>query len=169
MNYHEELLGHAQRLCALDTAIHPTQADLRRAVSAAYYALFHFLTERAAEMLMPDAAHRGLVRRAITHTEMRSAATSFKGGNLMEFVRRVCPDPVPGELRNLAQTFLELQDERHFAEYDLDRDAYRKVEVGNLIKKVERAIGDWKELDGQPIAKIFLAALLLQNKWARLS
>lgn len=162
MNYHEELLGHARRLCAPDQ----TQADLRRAVSAAYYALFHFLTERAAEMLMPDAAHRGLVRRAITHTEMRSAANSFKGGILPEFARTACPDPVPKELRDLARTFLELQDERHLADYDLDRKAYSQEDVGNLIKKVERAIDDWKGLDGQPIAKVFLAALLLQKKWS---
>jgi hypothetical protein len=43
----EELLEQARRLAA-----EPTQADLRRAISAAYYGLFHFFLTAAADMIV---------------------------------------------------------------------------------------------------------------------
>jgi hypothetical protein len=45
MAYHDELLAHAEFLATLPDP--PRQADMRRAVSAAYYALFHLLTSEA--------------------------------------------------------------------------------------------------------------------------
>jgi hypothetical protein len=47
MPYHEDLIEHALFLATLNPG-QPKQADLRRAVSAAYYALFHLLTTEAA-------------------------------------------------------------------------------------------------------------------------
>ena len=40
----------------------PRQADLRRAVSAAYFALFHFLIDKACERLIGVAAERRTLR-----------------------------------------------------------------------------------------------------------
>lgn len=40
---HEQLLSQAEHLARKDRTPNPPQASLRRAVSAAYYALFHLL------------------------------------------------------------------------------------------------------------------------------
>ena len=46
MSLHENLLVHAEALVTMDRT-KPRQANLRRAVSAAYYALFHLLIHEA--------------------------------------------------------------------------------------------------------------------------
>jgi hypothetical protein len=46
MSLHMDLLQQARRLARLDPN-RPRQANLRRAVSAAYYALFHYLIDQA--------------------------------------------------------------------------------------------------------------------------
>mgnify|MGYP000964758470 CR=1 FL=1 len=46
MSLHEDLLVHAEKLLTLDRT-RPRQANLRRAVSAAYYALFRLLIQEA--------------------------------------------------------------------------------------------------------------------------
>jgi len=49
MAYHDDLMEHAIFLSQLNLSGKPRQVDLRRAVSAAYYALFHLLTTEAAQ------------------------------------------------------------------------------------------------------------------------
>jgi len=49
---HDDLLQQA-RFLANREPVHPRQASLRRAVSAAYYALFHALIAEAAAILAP--------------------------------------------------------------------------------------------------------------------
>jgi uncharacterized protein (UPF0332 family) len=46
---HDQLLKHAKHLVAQ----RPTEASLGRAVSTAYYALFHLLLDAAAQMMLP--------------------------------------------------------------------------------------------------------------------
>jgi hypothetical protein len=46
MAYHDDLMAHAKFLATLPDQ--PRQADMRRSVSAAYYAVFHLLTSEAA-------------------------------------------------------------------------------------------------------------------------
>ena len=49
MAYHDDPIAHAIFLSELNLPDDPNQVDLRRAVSAAYYALFHLLTTEAAK------------------------------------------------------------------------------------------------------------------------
>jgi hypothetical protein len=49
MAYHDDPIAHAIFLSELNLPDDPNQVDLRRAVSAAYYALFHLLTTEAAQ------------------------------------------------------------------------------------------------------------------------
>jgi hypothetical protein len=46
MAYHDDLIEHAVFLSELNLPDDPKQVDLRRAVSAAYYALFHLKLPR---------------------------------------------------------------------------------------------------------------------------
>jgi hypothetical protein len=49
MAYQDDLIQHAIFLSELNISHEPKQVDLRRAVSAAYYGLFHLLTTEAAQ------------------------------------------------------------------------------------------------------------------------
>ena len=69
------LLDHARRLAGSD-ASQTADVDLRRGVSAAYYAVFHDLTDRAARHLigsLPE-AERNKIRRPWSHGEFAAAA-----------------------------------------------------------------------------------------------
>lgn len=46
MSIHKDLLQQARLLAILDEK-RPKQANLRRAISSAYYALFHYLIDEA--------------------------------------------------------------------------------------------------------------------------
>ncbi|MBC6437988.1 MAG: hypothetical protein GDA52_07600 [Rhodobacteraceae bacterium] len=75
----EHLIGTARRLVEHSGTKRPREADLRRAVSTAYYAMFHCLCESAANLLIgggtasrSDAAWRQAYR-ALNHGQARKA------------------------------------------------------------------------------------------------
>lgn len=108
----------------------PTQANLRRAVSTAYYAVFHCLAGAAADILMGK--RRGeewhQVYRALEHAGARNACRN------MGVMRRF-----PSEVQDFADTFVALQKARQRADYALDG-RYYKLEVLAEIDAAERAI-----------------------------
>ena len=70
MAYHDELLAQAIQLVHVTP---PTQATLRRAVSAAYYAVFHLLIAEATSN-WNNAALRAALSRAFDHGAMKTAS-----------------------------------------------------------------------------------------------
>lgn len=121
---HEHLLEQAVTLATLD-ARRPKQANLRRAISAAYYACFHFLVDEACRAqigsLHDQAPFRQVLGRAFAHGVMNEACKSFAGGTLKRGVSKGLPVgfSITVEIRDLAATFVDLQDKRHLADYDL--------------------------------------------------
>lgn len=117
----------------------PTQANLRRAVSTAYYAVFHCLAGTAADTLMGkgrnDAWHH--VYRALEHTSARNACRNM--GVMRGF---------PSAIQEFADTFLALQKARHQADYALDA-RYFKLEVLAEIDSAEMAIQRLEDADVQ--------------------
>src|SRR5580704_16915580 len=69
MPFPEDLLVLARELAA-DPPTNPTQARLRRAVSTAYYALFHLLIGRAVSK-WPIERHRNILARTLNHGQMK--------------------------------------------------------------------------------------------------
>ena len=70
MSYPWNLLDSAVAISQVDPQ---TQANLRRAVSAAYYALFHFLIDEACgNWIRPE--QRGKLGRAFEHKQMSDAS-----------------------------------------------------------------------------------------------
>jgi hypothetical protein len=137
MTMHRDLLQQARRLAALDPN-RPRQANLRRAVSSAYYALFHFLTDQAYRMMLgtqlPEVPYRQVIARGFDHRTMRDACRSFSGGNLPDTIVRSLPQGfiVPAALRDLARAFVDLQEERHTADYNLAR-TFTRAQVLALV------------------------------------
>ena len=116
----------------------PTQARLRRAVSTAYYAMFHCLAASAANLFIGTvrnpAWHRAY--RALEHGRAKSACR--QGQAMREF---------PAEVRYFADVFVVLQVERQKADYALDTDAYEKSDVLRRIVSAEQAISRFEQAD----------------------
>ena len=75
MSLHGDLLTQARFLVRREPR-RPRQASLRRAVSAAYYALFHLLIHEATRMMVSGSSLgslRTLVARAFAHATMNEA------------------------------------------------------------------------------------------------
>ena len=144
----------------------PKQASLRRAVSSAYYALFHLLIREATVLLAPPSPPHlwPLVARAFQHNEMRAVARTFEsGGSLGSHHPRIQPSP---ELREVAGALRKLQEARHAADYDLQV-KFTRATVALLLLEAERAFTTWSKIRRDEDAKVFLTALLLEKRWRR--
>ena len=115
-----------------------TQARLRRAISTAYYGMFHCLAASAANLLIGrmqgPAWHRAY--RALEHGRARSAC--LQNRTMREF---------PAEVRHFAKAFVTLQDNRQQADYALDAGPYRKSDVIGQIDMAELAIARFERAD----------------------
>src|SRR5437016_5480731 len=83
MSLASDLLLQAEHLVQKEPR-RPRQASLRRAISTAYYGLFHLLIDDASRMIIPGAASgalRNQVARAFVHREMQSASNRFAAGH----------------------------------------------------------------------------------------
>ncbi len=165
MSFVDDLLEQADHLASRERR-KPKQASLRRAVSSAYYALFHLLVEDAASSLVSGDDLRRLVARAFEHSEMKKAAAPFKSGNLPSNLATIAGNVVPSDLKVVAAAFVDLQDARHSADYDL-ASQFSRLEVQAHIQQARNAVAAWRRIRGQQIARVFLAALLLFRRWDR--
>ena len=91
----------------------PPEANLRRAISTAYYALFHCLAENCADMMVGGSGARR------SRDAWRQVYRSLEHGT----ARRRCGDwramqNYPAVVTNFATDFVEMQDLRHTADYD---------------------------------------------------
>ncbi len=163
MTLHADLLDQARFLVRREPK-RPRQTSLRRAVSAAYYALFHLLVHESANMLVADRELRRLVGRAFDHAEMKQASRAFAAKSLPLSLQPF--SPVPNELALVAATFIQLQEMRHEADYDIGRRFFRAEALG-LVNRVEHAFSSWSAVRQQPAARAYLASLLLHKRWSR--
>ena len=130
-----DLIQTARRLTE-SGALQPTQADLRRAVSTAYYAQFHCLASTAADLLAGGSRspewHQ--VYRAIEHGKARSAC------------QQDAMRAFPMEIRGFADTFIDLQKARQQADYALEGE-YSKRDVLAMIDMAVGAIDQFEQAD----------------------
>ena len=111
-----DLLEQSKALALLDPN-KPKQASLRRAISAAYYALFHLLVEEGAKLFVRDDFSRAaLLSRKFEHKRMKDASMHFVGDRLPEGIRTTAAYQTPADLKLVAQAFINLQQQRHEAD-----------------------------------------------------
>ena len=157
MAYAEDLLQVAEEILNL----HPEkdhQASLRRAVSTAYYALFHLLITDAVSVCS-DARMQAALRRIFDHGQMKSA--SFE-----QSAMRSRPDQsvvVMDGLRLVADTFCAAQIERQEADYNLEREWF-SLQVATLIERVKKAFRIWSEIRTEPEAREYLNSMLSKRE-----
>lgn len=165
----DRLLEHAIRLWPPSGTAWPEE-DRRRSVSAAYYALFHTLTDDASARIAASAvpALQARVVRAFDHALMRKVCHLFRQG---EFTRSPILEtlvalPVEPDLILVAEAFTALQDGRHAADYDLTAE-FPPIEAGRLLTYAVEARDAWLRIRDTPNAAVFLTALLLHERWNR--
>lgn len=119
----------------------PRQTDLCRAVSAAYYAMFHALAQCCADLLAGGSpSHRNpeawrQTYRALEHGLARSQCDNQAA------MRRF-----PPEIRLFAEVFVAMQRERHHADYDPGI-TFSRDRVRQFIYQVEEAIAEFNAAD----------------------
>jgi hypothetical protein len=156
MAYHDDLLRQALQLVRVTPS---TQLTLRRAVSAAYYAVFHFLIAEATSN-WNNAALRTALARAYDHGVMKTASNRILNPRDFPFTRE---DPgVVANLRFIAQAFSQLQEDRHFADYNLTKDL-DPVEALTQVKSAEKIFSVWPMIQGEQIAQAYLVSLLVKR------
>jgi uncharacterized protein (UPF0332 family) len=165
MPLHTDLLEQAQHLARREPR-RPRQASLRRAVSAAYYALFHLLIRDATVLLGLVPPVRGRFTRAFDHGVMKQASQDFTNPQPGRLPALTGGAPVPAALGQVASTFVTLQEMRHEADYNVER-RFTRAEVNTLVAQAQQAFRDWRAVRTDPVARSYLAALLLGKKWIR--
>src|SRR6266496_222381 len=101
MAFHDDPLEQAQHLANRERR-QPRKAGLRRAISSAYYALFHILNADAVSK-WKITAQRPQLARIFEHARMNAASERVLNVKLFPFT---CQDPVfVGHLKKIATTF----------------------------------------------------------------
>ncbi|MES2391818.1 MAG: hypothetical protein V4555_09260 [Acidobacteriota bacterium] len=166
MNLAHDLLIQARHLAGLDAG-RPKQANLRRASSAAYYSLFHFLIWESARIVpKTPAGLRDRVCRTFHHNEMKQVCLPFSRGTLTPVVAALLHGPPSREIRSIAKIFVDLQEIRHNADYDLAAH-FSRLETLQTIERSESAQAAWGRIRNSDEANVFLAALAFGARWAK--
>jgi uncharacterized protein (UPF0332 family) len=164
VSLHSDLIEQAEHLAKREPK-KPRQASLRRAVSAAYYALFHMLIDDGALKLIPNEpiSLRAQAQRAFAHGEMKKTCEQFGKSAVFSHLLAL---PVEAELTRVAAAFVDLQQQRHAADYDLSQ-TFDQLRVSLIIDQAKKATLDWRAVRHTPNANVFLVALLLGTRWNR--
>ena len=164
MSLHDDLLAQAQQLAQWD-ARRPKQANLRRAVSSAYYALFHLLTSETSALFAVEPTPASRINRTLNHGDMNKASTMIANDKLPKAVQSPRGGyTTPADLKAVANTFLSLQQARHEADYDLSQ-TFRRQEVLDHVQAARQAFEAWERVRKLDDARLYLASFLLSKRW----
>ncbi len=66
----------------------------------------------------------------------------------------------------VAKAFINLQEARHVADYDLTA-AYTRTDATDYLKQVDDAFERWRIIRVSDEANVFLAALMFARRWSK--
>lgn len=125
----------------------PRQVDLRRAISAAYYGLFHLTLIAMCDVLVGQ-NQRGqprytLIYRSIDHRALKTLCKAVSRhilGHVPELkYQPYFPSSGFGQnLRDYCSTIVSLQDERHRADYD-PSSSFTRASAANFVVQASQA------------------------------
>ncbi len=162
MALQDELLALAKELVDRNPGA-AVGGDLRRAISTAYYALFHFLVHEATTRIVAVAGLRPRVARSFDHGIMKKVCQDYvnlvanAAGHLV-----LGGQIVPLGIQNIAKEFIELQEARHRADYNTAA-GIAQAQAQSHVKRAELAFLDWVAVKADPAADAFLAELLCRG------
>lgn len=147
----DDLLEIAEHLANLHPG-KPRQASLKRAISTAYYAVFHAIAELCAEELVKWRAGwpgRAAIARSLEHSSASRLANVTAKDELFDVA-----------FAAIGAAFLELQRERHLADYDPRPLKYGKNATIARVAQARSTVALVRQLGPEARAKlaIFLTA-----------
>jgi uncharacterized protein (UPF0332 family) len=163
MPLHRDLLNLAKELVDRNPDA-PIEAELRRGVSTAYYAIFHLLVDEAATRLVSPGAIRQRVKRSFDHNVMRKVCQDYAkltpdaAGQLVTAAGEI----VPLEIKEIASDFGALQQARIQADYDTAT-VVTQQQAQTEVQRAESAYTHWLTVEADPAAALFLAELLCRG------
>lgn len=130
----------------------PRQADLKRAVSTAYYGLYHAIARNAADLLVGAGADRAWTQayRALEHGFAKNACQQVRNLGF------------PPAIVACADVFVALQEARHNADYDPNHRVTRAEALDN-IALAESAVRSLKSAPRKD-RKAFAIQLILRKR-----
>ena len=172
MSLQRDLLNQARQLATHEPR-RPRQASLRRAVSAAYYALFHLLVDAASREIVAGQGRdvlRQQVGRALGHADMKKACQAlvkWNPGASPQPLDQLIPGGPDGRVVTVADAFVELQQARHEADYDLSR-RFSRTDVLALVGVAEGAFSAFQTMrKADENRRVFLMHLVFHGRWKR--
>jgi hypothetical protein len=153
----EDLLLHARELLANINR----PANRRRAVAAAYYALFHLLI-RDASANWSRPAQRSRLARTFEHKKMRDASASMVKG----IGHNLGSSPESSDRANIAavaQAFIDLQQGRQKADYDVEA-PFPVEQAAVLVGQADLAFAAWEAAKDSELAHEYLYLLLFKDR-----
>jgi len=134
-------------------------------VSSAYYALFHLLKSEASGLFVTESGLAARINRTLKHEEMKKASQMIARDTLPRSLQTQGGGyTTPADLKIVASAFVNLQEKRHEADYDLAR-TFRRREVLDLIQRVRQAFEAWERVKRTDDARLYLACLHLWKRW----
>lgn len=137
-----DLLVVARVLAAADAPLAPSDAQIRRAISTAYYALFHLLLRAGAQRFMGQGTEArpgyALIYRGFTHSRAKSVCAQLQKGRLNDTLQRqLGRQTISQDMQDFAAGVVALQELREAADYDPQAafhhsDAIGAVEAAHL-------------------------------------
>lgn len=122
----------------LKSSKRPRQANLRRACSSTYYALFHTLCQCCADAMVSDKTTRRAWVQAYRCLNHGHAKKQIQRTSVM--------NQFPNEIQDFANMFVQMQEKRHRADYD-PTGTYKKSVVHNDIVAARTAITNFMAAD----------------------
>lgn len=118
----DHLFEQAEKLIRPRGQLAPRQVDVRRAISAAYYGVFHYILAAAADLHIGGTARPAkrytLLYRSVDHRTMRALCEEAKKPTPSARYRKYIPNGLGPNIQAFASAFLDLQEKRHDADYD---------------------------------------------------
>jgi hypothetical protein len=152
----------------------PAYADHRRAISTAYYAVFHAIGDRVAKTIFPDADEAFLhqVRRWVGHGDIREVSmwvsqlegrqTGAPPRHIAALLKGGSGNHVDAYTLTIADGFLVLNDKREQADYDHEA-VFTRAETLLLIDLAKAIVAAVEEFDADS-TKRFYGLIAMRSK-----
>jgi hypothetical protein len=159
----DHLFDQARRLIRPPSAGAPRQVDLRRAISNAYYGVFHFVLTAAADefagVTQRASAQYALVYRHIDHRRFRELCNEIRKPSLPGKYVALAPEAGFSQaMKGFAAVAVDLQLKRHLADYD-PQSSYSPSDAAFAIDSAVTAIQSFKSAVREE-RKMFLTLLV---------
>jgi hypothetical protein len=162
----DRLLQQAELLAAHPPSGEPHQTDLRRAISSAYYGVFHFTLASAADMVVGtdnrSTARYSLAYRSVDHARLRTLCSQLKASQMSSDLSPYVPAGGFGEIIDFARLAANLLQLRNLADYH-PSELFTIDEARAAVSEAREAIRHFQAANEKQ-QQVFLTLLLFRPR-----